>query len=145
MRMLTVAALFLALPACIEFDEELVFDDDEPTPVDTGDRPDRPTRPDAEPPPTPTTDVTVSPSSGALCDVLLVSVAHPDDLAIVEVAFFGPSDVEVLAVDERPAELLVTVQIPSDGALGVNDVLLETDAGETFVVEDAFTVDVDGC
>lgn len=142
MRLLTTALLVLTLPACIEFDEELVFDEEEEEPNTERPNDERPVRPDS---PTPSEDFTLSPDSAELCDILLVSVAHPEDLVIDEVAFFGPSDLTVINVDDRPAELLVTVRVPADGALGLNDLLLETSDGDTLVVEDAFAITADGC
>lgn len=149
MRLVGTAFLLLALPACIELDEELFVDPDVPedtggAPTDGPERPDRPDTPDDEPTPAPA-DTTLTPDRAERCDILLVSITTEAADDVEDVHFFGPSDLEVLTFDVRPDELLVTVQVPDTGELGANDLLLELADGDTVFVEDVFEIDGDAC
>lgn len=146
MRILATAALFLlALPACIELDEELITQ----TPADTSDGvpqegPSRPDREEQEDTGLPV-DTVVSPSSAALCDTLLVSVVAETAGEIEDIRFFGPSDIEVLTFDVRNDEVLVTITTDGSGDEGLNDLLLEIEGGDALFLEDAFEVSGSEC
>lgn len=146
MRLLATAALFvLALPACIELDEELVTRGSD----DGGDGvpqqgPSRPGR-DVVDTGSPASDATLEPSEGARCDTLLVAIQPDAPVDVEDVRFFGPSDVEVLTFDVRNGAVLVTVHLPEQGTEGANDVLLELAGGDALFLADGFLVDGDVC
>ncbi|MCB9671942.1 MAG: hypothetical protein H6734_20870 [Alphaproteobacteria bacterium] len=146
MRILLPLLAVFVLPACIELDEELVQDG--PTTNNDGigqPGPSRPDGPDDTGTPPVTADASVDPATGSTCDTLLVAISTDDAQSVSEVTFFGPSDIDVLTFAVRPGELLVTVTIPEGGATGANDILLALQGGDAVFLEDAFTVDGDGC
>lgn len=61
---------------------------------------------------------------------------------IANVRFYG--DVNILAQSNRGTELLLTLQVPPNAALGTADLLLELNDGTARLIEKAFTIVEDG-
>lgn len=147
-RLACLALIVLALPACIELDEELVVDTDPPTttPDEDDGRPD-PQRPDPTDPPTPDGPVAgfaVTPDRAARCAVELLSLTADEPLDVEDVLFEGPSSIEVLTLDVREDEVLLTIAVDEGSLAGQNDIVLAFPDGDV-VVPDAFRISGSAC
>ncbi len=112
-------------------------DVDADTDTDTGEE---------EQPPPPDITFELTPSEAEQGDVFIGSLAMggedaPGYEAITSVTFYG--DVEVLAVDQRSYEILVSIRVDADGAGGV-DLLVELEDGSALWAEDVLTIFPDG-
>ncbi len=135
MRALVVAAsLSLALPACIELDEELV--PAEPTP----DPSDEPVGSDPQP-----DGLAIDPDTAPRCSVLLLVIGTPRATDVVDVRVVGPAELPVLTFTTRAEQVLATVQIPDDAPEARYDVLLDLADGDRLVEERGFEVAGDAC
>ena len=149
----TILPLLLALQGCIVFDghcsgcdpwgDDGRPDRDRPPredPVDTGEAEDTGSPVEPEPP---SYALALLPSEAEQGETFIASLGSSGedvlDLALIEtLRFLG--DVEILASDLRSAELLLTVAVAPEAAVGPVDLLAELDDGTALWQEAALTV-----
>ncbi len=79
---------------------------------------------------------------GTTSIVSLLGDGSPDMAHVASVSFYGTGGVTSLALSHRSAaEVLLTVDVPSNAVAGAQDVLVEFDDNTAVFLTDAFTVD----
>ncbi len=131
--------MFLAIPACIIYEEETrnhprgdsdLSDTD--APVDTG----IPVQTDV--------DLWLSPAGAIPGEVAILSLYGDGEVDLRQVTnlhFYGEPTLDVVATDTRSAqEFLLTIDVANDSELGSLDLLVELGNGEAVFLEDAFVI-----
>ena len=99
--------------------------------------------PDAteDPEPEPTYDLFLEPDAAEAGATLIAYLTVEGDLEVSEIAevlFVG--DIDVLAMDTREAELVLTLEVSEHAELGVVDLLVTLGDGNGVVMPDAFEI-----
>lgn len=132
--------LFLAIPACIIYEEETR--NHQRSDTDSGVDTDVPT--DTGIPVQTDVDLWLSPAGAIPGEVAILSLYGDGEVDLRQVTnlhFYGDPTVDVVATDTRDAqEFLLTIDVADDSELGSLDLLVELGDGDAVFLEEAFVI-----
>jgi hypothetical protein len=134
--LLSTIVLLSQLAGCVIYEEEIVYGED--TATDENINPEQ-ENPEAEP----NFEIWLDPAGAVVGDSLILSVVAEGEInleQVIDIEFFGDSEMDIIATQNRDENEMIVALDLNDSALGSFDVLVEFQDGTAAYVEDAFTV-----